>query len=139
MQDTAAVPDAQEMRRLALQSTAEIWRGLDVLDLELRACQLSSARQTVRTMRELVKMADTFVIDIARTSARSVAPPRVVASPADLDELPQGSVIRDAREKVGEIWTVMGRSAIYWTAIECEDELANIALPAVAIFVPTDG
>ena len=66
----ASARDSQEMRRLALQSTAEIWRGLDVLDRELRAGQFTSARGTVRAVRELVKLADTLVIAVTEHSSK---------------------------------------------------------------------
>lgn len=48
----------KEVRRLALQSTAEIWRGLDVLDAALKLGRFSDARQTVSMIREMVKLAD---------------------------------------------------------------------------------
>lgn len=62
---------AREERRLALQSTAEIWRGLDVLDAELKVGQLASARTTVRQLREIVKLADTaWVTQLRDLAAR---------------------------------------------------------------------
>lgn len=56
----------REDRRLALQSTAELWRGLDILDAELRAGRFSSARETVAMMRTVVKMADSLLVQYLR-------------------------------------------------------------------------
>ncbi|MDZ7910428.1 MAG: hypothetical protein U5O16_01055 [Rhodococcus sp. (in: high G+C Gram-positive bacteria)] len=68
-QDPQADAHAQELRRVALQSTAEVWRGLDVLDAELRAGQFASARGTVRALRELVKITDASVTAVTRYSS----------------------------------------------------------------------
>lgn len=56
----------RESRRLALQSTAELWRGLDVLDAELRAGQFTSARETVRMLRAVVVTADAALVEHLR-------------------------------------------------------------------------
>ena len=58
-----------ERRRLALQSTAEIWRGLDVLDAELRAGQFARARESVAMLRQIVKLADSAWVDALRNGA----------------------------------------------------------------------
>ena len=85
--------NSQEMRRLALQSTAEIWRGLDVLDMELRAGQFTSARGTIRAVREIVKMTDTLVIAVTEHSSK-LEQPRTVKF-GDLGSLPIGVVVRN--------------------------------------------
>lgn len=58
----------REHRRLALQATAEIWRGLDVLDAALKAGRFTDARQTLELVREMVKLADITWVSLLRGS-----------------------------------------------------------------------
>lgn len=58
----------RESRRLALQSTAELWRGLDILDAELKAGRFQSARETVAMMRGVVRVADSVLVDHLRNT-----------------------------------------------------------------------
>ncbi|QRE81864.1 hypothetical protein F1734_17510 [Rhodococcus ruber] len=50
-----------ELRRQALQSSAELWRGLDILDRELRAGKFTSARDTVQMLRAVVRIQDATI------------------------------------------------------------------------------
>lgn len=59
---------ARDRRRLALQSTAELWRGLDVLDKELRLGKFAAARDTVAMLRAVVQIADTTLVDYLRNT-----------------------------------------------------------------------
>lgn len=57
--------DGQELRALALQTTAEVWRGLDVLEKELKLCRFASALDTLKAVRECVKLSDVAIIELA--------------------------------------------------------------------------
>ncbi|OCB09257.1 hypothetical protein A5717_26135 [Mycolicibacterium porcinum] len=70
---------ARENRRLALQSTAELARGLDILDKELRLGRFASARETVAMMRGVVQVADAALVDYLRNT------------PLEQDEVPDGA------------------------------------------------
>ena len=61
----------RETRRLALQATAEIWRGLDVLDAELKLGRFSDARKTVGMIRQMVKVADCAWVAALREQSRT--------------------------------------------------------------------
>ena len=50
-----------ELRRQALQSSAELWRGLDILDRELRAGKFTGARETVQMLRAVVRVQDATI------------------------------------------------------------------------------
>lgn len=58
----------RERRRLALQTTAELWRGLDILDKALRAGKFQVARETVAMMRGVVHLADATLVDYLRNT-----------------------------------------------------------------------
>lgn len=126
--------DSQEMRRLALQSTAEIWRGLDVLDRELRAGQFTSARGTVRAVRELVKMADTLVIAVTEHSLK-LEKPRMVTSAAELDALPNMTVVMDNCDDVSQ--KRGGQWCGYETADLTSKQIAKYG-PLTVFFTPGD-
>ncbi|OBC11407.1 hypothetical protein A5784_34990 [Mycobacterium sp. 852013-50091_SCH5140682] len=59
---------ARENRRLALQSTAELSRGLDILDAQLRAGQFQSARETITVLRGVVLVADAALVEYLRNT-----------------------------------------------------------------------
>ncbi|MEW5810298.1 MAG: hypothetical protein AB1925_12675 [Actinomycetota bacterium] len=59
----------REEKRLALQSTAEIWQGLNVVDAALRAGQFTIARDTIQQVREVVKLADAAWVEQLRDLA----------------------------------------------------------------------
>lgn len=59
---------SRENRRLALQSTAELDRGLEILDRELRLGRFQSARETVTQLRALVRVADATLVDYLRNT-----------------------------------------------------------------------
>jgi hypothetical protein len=47
-----------EARRLAIQTVAELDRGLELIDRQLRAGQFMAARETAQTCRALVQAQD---------------------------------------------------------------------------------
>lgn len=100
--------EAQELRRVALQSTAEVWRGLDVLDAELRAGQFTSARDTIRALRELVKIADKSVTAVTQRSQN-----RAEGTIARVREIRCGYCNTPLSEGSGNCVTDAGRSHIY--------------------------
>lgn len=53
----------REHRRLALQSTAELWHGLDILDAALKQGQFQQARDIVHMLRAVVTTADACLVD----------------------------------------------------------------------------
>jgi hypothetical protein len=57
---------SRERRRLALQSTAELDRGLDILDRELRLGRFQSARETVAQLKAIVRVADATLVEYLR-------------------------------------------------------------------------
>lgn len=59
---------SRENRRLALQSTAELDRGLEILDRELRLGRFQSARETVAQLRAVVRVADATLVDYLRNT-----------------------------------------------------------------------
>lgn len=61
-------PVSRENRRLALQSTAELDRGLEILDRELRLGRFQSARETVAQLRAVVRVADATLVDYLRNT-----------------------------------------------------------------------
>jgi hypothetical protein len=62
--------DVTEARRDALQSTAEMMRGLDVLEAELRHGMVKSALETaVNTLRAVLMIADAALVAALRASA----------------------------------------------------------------------
>lgn len=104
--------DGQELRALALQTTAEMWRGLDVMDLELKQCRLASARDTIRQIRAIVKMADEAIIVLTREhweATRTQAP---------------------GREQTIEI---IHRAICYDSPQECIEEMGQCVKAALAI------
>jgi hypothetical protein len=60
--------DVTEARRDALQSTAEMMRGLDVLEAELRHGMVKSALETVNTLRAVLMIADAALVAALRAS-----------------------------------------------------------------------
>ncbi|WP_424807461.1 hypothetical protein [Rhodococcus sp. 27YEA15] len=62
--------------------------------------------------------------------------PRTVETIAELEALPERSVVQNKHGYPGEISPVSGRSVIFWAGNECEDELTEVALPATVLFTP---
>lgn len=62
--------------------------------------------------------------------------PRIVGSVADVEILPDWTVVRSRDKQVGELVTVAGRKCVFWAGNECEDELSDINLPATVLFAP---
>ena len=59
-----------ELRRQALQSSAELWRGLDILDRELRAGMFTGARETVQMLRTVVRIQDATIQHLCARHAK---------------------------------------------------------------------
>lgn len=70
-----APDDVVEARRAAIQALAEVDRGLDILDAELRRGLFSDARESVAAMRSLVRLADEAARVERRAYRQSQAPP----------------------------------------------------------------
>lgn len=67
--------DVVEARRAAIQALAEVNRGLDILDAELRRGMFADARESVAAMRSLVRVADEAARVERRAYRQSQAPP----------------------------------------------------------------
>lgn len=92
--------DGQELRSLALQTTAEMWRGLDVMDLELKQRRLASARDTIRQIREIVKMADTAIIALTREHGEATR--TQVPNRQEMAEIIHRAICDDSPEECSE-------------------------------------
>ena len=62
--------ERRETRRMALQSTAEIYRGLEVAEMELKRGLTADALSTIRAVKGLVLLADKTMVDVMREQGR---------------------------------------------------------------------
>jgi hypothetical protein len=63
----------REERRLTLQTTAELWRGLEVVEASIKHGDVLGALQSIESLRALVVVADRVLVDHLRDAEKAAA------------------------------------------------------------------
>ncbi len=100
---------------------------------------MSAARRSASSIVFAKSGANHILADFDRLAGLlGYSRPRVAETEADIRALPAGAVIRDAITNVGELGYAKGVMYVFWAGNECEDELAEITLPATVLRMPEE-